>query len=263
MPDSDLALLIAASQTAGAIAMRHFRRDVAVEKKADDSPVTEADLASNAFLERRLRGARPDYGWLSEESPDDTDRLARKRVFVVDPIDGTRAFIAGGASWGVALAVVEDGQAHAGVFHMPVQDKTYWATVGGGAWLNGHPLRTGTRAELSGAQVLATKAGLASDNWDTPLPPVAIHYRPSLVLRLCLVAEGRFDATITLRDSADWDIAAGALMCLEAGARVTDRAGGPVVLNRERPCTAGLFAANSTLHSEFCRHAVREPRAAV
>ncbi len=254
MPAPDLDLLTDAAKTAGKIAMRYFRNDPKVTQKADKSPVSEADLAVNTWLESHLQAARPEYGWLSEETPDTPQRLSARRVFVVDPIDGTRAFVDGQSAWGVALAVVEAGLAVAGVMHMPAQGKTYTAARGVGSRLNGAPLAAGRRATLAGASVLANKAVLGAANWARPLPEVGRHYRPSLIYRMCLVAEGRFDATITLRDSADWDIAPGAVICDEAGATVSTRAGSPPRFNQEVARQPGLIVANPVLHAAVLDH---------
>ena len=137
MPDSDLDLLIAAAEAAGDIATRYFRAGHAVWDKEDgQGPVTEADLEVDAMLRSRLVAARPGYGWLSEESDDDSTRLARDSVFIIDPIDGTRAFIEGHETWAHSLAVVRRGRPAAAVVYLPVPGKLYAAQAGGGARLS-------------------------------------------------------------------------------------------------------------------------------
>ena len=130
--DSDLALLSEVAQEAGELAMRFWRQDPKVWDKGVDGPVSEADFEVDAFLRDHLRAARPGYGWLSEETPDDLAQRAASRLFVVDPIDGTRAYIGGEATWAHSLAVVEDGHPVAGVVHLPVRRKTYAAARGQG-----------------------------------------------------------------------------------------------------------------------------------
>lgn len=249
-PDTqaDLALLREAALEAGKIATRYFRRDPRQWDKPGAGPVSEADLAVDKFLTETLRKARPDYGWLSEESPDNPDRLSQDTVFIVDPIDGTRSFLEGSRSWAHSLAVVHKGVAVAGVVHLPLRDFTYAATHGGGATLNGDTLQASTRPEMQGAKVLANKWSLAPQYWQGDLPPIERHYRPSLAYRLGLVAQGRFDGMLVFRDTWEWDIAAGALIASEAGAAVTDRFGKPLSFNRPRPVSEGLFAAGSRVH---------------
>ncbi|MDF1855166.1 3'(2'),5'-bisphosphate nucleotidase CysQ [Pseudooceanicola sp.] len=250
MLEADLDLLVAAAREAGEIALDFAGRAHQKWEKPDGAgPVTEADLAVNAMLEAKLREARPDYGWLSEESPDDPDRLTRERVFVIDPIDGTRSFIEGGETWAHALAVVENGTVTAAVVFLPVKDKLYSAAVDEGAWLNARPIRASHRTRVEGATMLAAKPAYESRHWPGGMPVLVRHYRPSLAYRLALVAEGRFDAMLTLRDSWEWDIAAGALLLAEAGAAVSDRHGGPLKFNNPHPQVHGVVAAGPDVHS--------------
>ena len=247
---SDRDLLIEAAHAAGEIALRHFGSDLAVvEKPEGQGPVTVADRVTDSFLAEVLRDARPDYGWLSEESEDNAERLATERVFIVDPIDGTRAFIAGETGWCVAAAVVEAGRSVAGVVHLPARGETYAATLGAGATLDGRPLRVSARTSLSGAEVLASKAQLSPHHWPGGVPDIQRIFRPSLARRFCLVAQGRFDAMLTLRDSWEWDLAAGALIAAEAGAAVTDRDGAPLRFNARTPLAPGVIVAPPALHA--------------
>src|SRR5688572_23950780 len=139
--DDDLQLLRSTAVAAGILATAYFRKDVRFWNKSNASPVSEADVVVDRFLETTLRAARPDYGWLSEEGEDDDSRLAAARAFVVDPIDGTRGFLRGDDSWTICVAVVEAGQPIAGVVYAPARDEMYEASIGGGARLNGRPLR--------------------------------------------------------------------------------------------------------------------------
>ena len=248
MPETDLALLSEAAQEAGRIAMSHFRRDPQVwEKPGDEGPVTEADLAVNAHLMEHLRAARPDYGWLSEETEDDTDRLSATRVFVVDPIDGTRSFIRGDRDWGHAIAVVENGTPVAGVVHMPARELTFAAALGQGATCNGAPIHASREADPARAQVLATKPNMAAQHWRAGTPPFQRSFRSSLAYRLSLVAQGRFDAMLTLRPAWEWDIAAGALIVTEAGGHATDRTGAPLAFNSPDRLLNGVVAGGAVV----------------
>lgn len=250
MPATDLDLLIDAARQAGELALR-FAGPTARswDKPGGAGPVTEADLAVNEVLEDTLRTGRPDYGWLSEESEDDATRLECDKVFIVDPIDGTRSFIEGSRTWAHALAVVERGVVTAAVIYLPMRDKLYAAATGQGATLNATPIWTGGRGEIVGASVLAAKPGFAGHHWRAGVPDMSRAYRPSLAYRLGLVAEGRFDAMFTLRPSWEWDVAAGDLILREAGARTSDRKAQPLLFNNPMPQVNGVVAANPALHN--------------
>ena len=249
---SDLALLVKAARQSGDIAQRFFQKDPSVtDKPAGAGPVTEADLAVNAMLESFLQAARPDYGWLSEETPDTTARLSTKRQFVIDPIDGTRAFIEGSKDWAHSLAIVEDGTVIAAAVYLPMRDLMFAATKGGGAVVNDHPTNA-TNTSIDGATVLGTKANFDGQFWKNgAIPPIERVFRSSLAYRLCLVAQGRFDAMITLRPSWEWDIAGGALIAQEAGATITDQHGQHLRFNNAHPQVPGVLAAGQELHADL------------
>lgn len=248
MPERDLALLTEAARSAGAIALRYWRQAPKVWEKPGQGPVTEADLAVNDHLRGLLRGARPDYGWLSEEDADSPARLGQDRLFVLDPIDGTRAFIAGEETFAVSLAVVRQGQPMAGVVYLPALDRLYTATAGGVALKDGQPIRASDQPGIEGATLLTTAAAMAPEHWPGGVPDLKRSFRASLAYRLCLVAEGRHDGMLTLRDAWEWDIAAGALIAAVAGAQVTDRTGAVLEFNRPHPQAAGVIAAAPGLH---------------
>jgi myo-inositol-1(or 4)-monophosphatase len=249
LPEDDLALLVEAAQAAGELAMRHWRRDPEVwQKEEGQGPVSEADLAIDQLLHDRLRRARPSYGWLSEERDDDEARLGAEQVFIVDPIDGTRPFIRGEQSWAHSLAVVERGRVTSACVLMPARDLLFVAAAGRGARLNGAAITASPRREPAGATVLAPSASLEPALWPAGVPPVERHFRPSLAYRMCLVAQGRFDAMLSLRPTWEWDIAAGALICAEAGARVSDRHGEDLRFNGPTATTQGVVAAGAALH---------------
>ena len=248
MRADDLRLLTDAAWEAGRIARRHLARGVdAVEKPGGQGPVTAADLEIDAMLRETLLAARPGYGWLSEETADRPTRLDADRVFVVDPIDGTRAFVDGQKDFTHALAVVERGIPVAAAVHQPMRGRTWAAAAGAGAALNGSPVAPTGRDGLDGATILGAKPNFDEQHWGGPLPARRT-YRSSLAYRLCLVAEGRFDAMVTLRAAWEWDIAAGALICAEAGAAVTDQWGGPLRFNNPHPQVDGVIAATTGVH---------------
>ncbi len=249
-PEADRALLAEAARAGGDAAMAFFRRNPKKwDKPGEAGPVTEADLAVDALLTRNLRAARPGYGWLSEETPDDAARLDHEAVFIVDPIDGTRAFIAGDTGWCVALAVARRGAITAAAAWFPARGELYTAATGQGADRDGQPIRCSARVDLGGASVLAGAAQLGAEHWPHGAPPVTRSLRPSLIHRLCLVADGAFDATLSFRATWEWDLAAGALIASEACCAVTDGAGAPLRFNAPTPRAAGLIAAPAPLHA--------------
>lgn len=250
MPDpDDLALLEEAAHAAGRIAVARVANPGEVRQKEGGlGPVTDADLAVDRMLRERLLAARPGYGWLSEESEDGPARLAATRVFIVDPIDGTRAYLAGERAWAHSLAVAEGGRVVAAVVHLPMLARTYAATLGGGARLNGAAIRASVRSTLDGARVLATAAQMDARFWPGGAPPVERMFRPSIAYRLCLVADATADAMLSFRDTWEWDLAAGALIAAEAGAVVTDARGAALAYNRPHPVLAGVLAGAAGVH---------------
>lgn len=246
----ELSLLTEAAEEAGKIARRWWKKSPQVwDKGGALGPVTEADLAVDACLRELLLGARPGYGWLSEESEDGPARMDARRTFILDPIDGTRAFIEGQEGFSHAIAVVEDGRVVAGVVFLPVPGTLYAATADGPATRNDEPIHPSPSA-LDGAQVLTAKVSLDPRFWRGGRPPpIKRAFRPSLAWRLCLAAEGRFDATFTLRPAWEWDVAAGALIAERAGAVVTDRRGATLAFNSEKGLVNGMIVAGPALHA--------------
>jgi myo-inositol-1(or 4)-monophosphatase len=237
-------LLASAAREAGAVALEYFRpgarTSAQVETKLGGSPVTAADLAADLLLKRRLRDALPEAGWLSEETVDDFERLARRSLIVVDPIDGTRAFVTGDPRWAVSAALVVDGRPIAGVVHAPALDETYAAARGRGATLDGAPLSAGGWPPRAAAgpkpiiQAMAAKLG----------SPVEITPRvPSLAYRLCLAARGAVDFAVAAENSHDWDIAAADILLEESGLRLIDGSGDRLVYNGRHVRRGALLAA--------------------
>ena len=182
---NDLELLIHAAEAAGEIASRYSGPEARRWDKPDgQGPVTEADLAVNALLEEMLPVARPDYGWLSEETEDNTKRLERDSVFIIDPIDGTRAFAEGSRTWAHSLAVAKGGRITAAVIYLPQRERMYSAALGEGAFLNGVAIEASTLTDLAQADVLTARPNLAPEHWKGRQPPgFNRSYRPSLAYR--------------------------------------------------------------------------------
>ena len=244
MQAADLDLLIDSARAAGEVALTYSGKTAKKWEKPDDAgPVTEADLAVNDLLADRLQSARPGYGWLSEETEDDDARLSRDKVFIIDPIDGTRSFVNGSDTWAHALAIVDQGVVIAGVIYLPKRDLLYSASLGQGAFLNGKPIGPKESSDLSGAEILAAGPVLNASHWAGDASPEFRRvYRPSLAYRMALVADASFDAMITLRRTWEWDIAAGTLIVAEAGGTCTTATGAPLRFNNPDPRVDGIVA---------------------
>ncbi len=250
--DEALDLLVTAVREAGEIGLRYVREGARTFSKADSSPVTEADLAIDAHLAQRLRPVSPAIGWLSEETTDDVTRLDRQQVWIVDPIDGTRGFVAGNGEWVISAALVDAGRPIAGVLLRPTTGDLYTATVGGGARLNGEILaiRPGGLADLAGAA--GPKPFVEALRAHAP----RLEARPrlaSLALRLAFLAENRLDAAFAKTDAHDWDLAAADLIVQEAAGRVSGFDAAPLVYNRPEPVHPPLVAASVTRLPDLAR----------
>lgn len=243
---ADLQLLETAARQAGELALGYFGQGLETWFKGNQSPVSEADIAVDRFLADRLLGARPDYGWLSEETADDRARLDRHRVFIVDPIDGTRAFLAGGDEWTVSVAVVEDGRPVAGAVFCPRREEMFTARAGGGAWLNGSSIRVSGNTSVSGA-TLTGPHSIVSNTDVLAAGFEKTEVLRSLAYRLVVVAAGRIDVGTARGGPSDWDLAAADLLVQEAGGRVTDVSGKLLTYNRARTGHPALIAASTGL----------------
>ncbi|MGR3465880.1 3'(2'),5'-bisphosphate nucleotidase CysQ [Limimaricola sp.] len=241
----DLALLVEAAREAAGIATA-FRAPEVWDKPDGAGPVCEADLAVDAMLRTRLGAARPSYGWLSEETADAPERLAAGRIFIVDPIDGTRAYLEGSQDWAHSLAVAERGRIVAACVLLPQRDLLYTATLGGGATLNGATIRASAETDPERATLLGPRLAMSPEHWTGgDVPPVRRAFRSALAWRLCLLAEAKFDAMLTIRPTWEWDIAAGSLILSEAGGTATDRRGAPLSFNKPQPQSDGVLAGGA------------------
>jgi myo-inositol-1(or 4)-monophosphatase len=248
--DDDLDLLEAACRAGGEIARKRFQEGCKSWSKQGGSPVTEADLEVDAFLRRTLTEARPGYGWLSEESVDDCSRLDHETLFIVDPIDGTVAFLKGRAHFTVCAAVVRNGVAVAGVVYNPLLDHLYKAKTGGGAFCNDAPIQPSACADLAGCAMLGDRALLTQPPW----PHMRVETRNSVAYRVTLVADGSFDATVSLSAKRDWDLAAADIILREAGGVITDRHGHELRFNGQDARQPSMIAAGPKLHHAILAH---------
>jgi myo-inositol-1(or 4)-monophosphatase len=243
-----LETLLAAARLGGEAALADFRLGAPtraeISYKPGDSPVTSADLAVDRALEPILRAAFPEAGWLSEETPDDPDRLSKPRLVVLDPIDGTRAFMRGDPCWTVAIALIDRGRPIAGVVHAPALQETFAASLGRGATLNGTKIRVADFAKLDGARIAGPRALIASFAAAAGFHPEPAPKSPSLAYRLASVAAGRVEIGLASANSHDWDIAASDVILREAGGGLVE-GGVEVSYNQPRTRHDSLLAAPS------------------
>ncbi len=240
---ADLDLIRKAAVEAGAVAHSFFGRSPEVWWKNEGrSPVSAADFAANERLEKLLTAARPDYGWLSEETDDDNARLSHETLFVVDPIDGTRAFIAGERTWCVSVAVVHRGRPVAGVLVAPALNEEFCASLDSPALRNGEAISV-SRPDPELPLTLAISEELLRALPASQTQAIRrVRHIPSLAYRLALTADGRIDGTIVRKNSHDWDLAAADLILERAGGRLLDATGHPLVYNRQSVKHGMLYA---------------------
>jgi len=240
--------LASSVREAGALALSMFGTPLKNWTKGASSPVCEADIAVDKLLHERLGSMDSGIGWLSEESVDDPARLTSRFVWVVDPIDGTRAYIAGFPEWAVSAALVRDGRPIVACLFAPVSDEFFAATTGGGATRNGVAIAASSGKEFGGIRIAGPKNFL--EKLPTFTPPATVVPRiPSLALRLARVADGTIDVAIAGGASHDWDLAAADLLVHEARGALTPFGGGPLIYNRPEPRHGMLVAAGRDRHA--------------
>jgi myo-inositol-1(or 4)-monophosphatase len=250
---TDAALLRDTVREAGALALSLFRTELKNWTKGASSPVSEADIRVNDLIERRLRSATPDYGWLSEESADDETRLGKRLVWIVDPIDGTRGYLAGREDWCVSVALVEEASPVLAAVFAPASDEFFFAMRKQGATLNEVPVYTTSGTELdfsrvAGPKPLVQRLSRSSDE-------IILHPRiGSLALRLCRVAQGKLDAAFAGGQSRDWDLAAANLIVQEANGSMTALSGDAILYNRREVTHGVLVAAGRDRHARIVEH---------
>ena len=256
----DLALAIAVTRTAADLALGHFAARSEWWEKSPGDPVGIADLEVDALLKSALLGARPTDGWLSEETADTADRLERSRVWVVDPIDGTRDFVKGRTGWAVSVALVEDGVVSVAALAAPARGQLFTAARGQGAFCNRIAIGVAGLTSLAGVRLPMDAANLSAPFWPSPWPGEVVEKPNSIALRMGKVANGEADAWLEGRRVWEWDIAAASLILAEAGGVMTDRHGAALAFNKTVPLIDGIAAANAALHAEVLArldHALR------
>ena len=254
----DAALLTDTVREAGLLAKSLFRTELKNWIKGKSSPVSEADIAVNDLFERRLRDASPGYGWLSEESADDASRLGRKYTWIVDPIDGTRAYLAGRDDWCVCAALVEDAEPVLAAVFAPASGEFFFAARGQGASLNDARVLASGGDDLDFSRMAGPKPLV--QRLSSSLEEISLHPRiGSLALRLCRVAHGALDAAFAGGQSRDWDLAAANLIVQEANGRMTALSGDAILYNRRDVVHGVLVAAGRDRHARIVGHFRNSP----
>ncbi|HYC54836.1 MAG TPA: 3'(2'),5'-bisphosphate nucleotidase CysQ [Candidatus Binatia bacterium] len=243
----ELEVAIEAARAGGAIVRKYYKGEYAVHEKAPDNPLTIADTEADAAIKQTVLGAFADDGWLSEETADTRDRLAKSRVWIVDPLDGTKEFTQHIPEFCVCVALVVDGVVQVGVSYNPAEDLLFAARRGAGTTLNGKPVRCTTQSDPGKAVVLASRSEDKRKEWDPYKPLMQVKLTGSVAYKFALIAAGEADATFSLTPKNEWDICAGTMLVEEAGGVVTDRYGKPLTFNNEKTLLPGLIAAGSTL----------------
>ncbi|WP_407148451.1 3'(2'),5'-bisphosphate nucleotidase CysQ [Bradyrhizobium sp. ORS 86] len=254
----DAALLTRTVHEAGRLALSLFRTELKNWIKGVSSPVSEADIAVNELLEERLRAATPDYGWLSEESADDKTRLGKRLTWIVDPIDGTRAYLAGREDWCVSVALVEGASPVLAAVYAPATDESFFAARGQGATLNDSAVHATPGIDFDFRRMAGPKP-LVQRLSPTP-DEITLYPRiGSLALRLCRVAQGRLDAAFAGGQSRDWDLAAANLIVQEADGKMTALSGDAIEYNRPEVSHGVLVAAGRDRHARIVEHFRNRP----
>jgi myo-inositol-1(or 4)-monophosphatase len=252
--EKERALAEAAAREAGAIVRRYYEKPIEQVAKTDkgagreENWLTQADSESDDLLKARLLGAFPDDGWLSEETKDSPARLEKSRVWIVDPLDGTREFTLRVPEFCVCVALVENGRPVVGVEYNPVTDRLYSAALGAGTTMNGEPARVSKTEHVALAQVLASRSEDKRGEWDPFKQYCHVVLTGSVAYKLAELSVGNGDATFTLTPKNEWDVCAGSILVEEAGGKVTGLDGKPLVFNQPSPLRPGMIASNRVLH---------------
>lgn len=253
----ELEVAIEAARAGGAIVRKYFRGDYEVHEKAPDNPLTVADTEANTAIHETCLGAFPDDGWLSEETKDSAERLSKSRVWIVDPLDGTKEFTQHIPEFCVCVALVVDGVVQVGVSYNPVEELLFAARRGAGTTLNGEPVSCTGKSTVADAHVLGSRSEEKRGEWEDYKPLMNFEPTGSVAYKFALIAAGRADATFSLTPKNEWDICAGTMLVEAAGGVVTDRYGKPLTFNNEKTLLPGLIAAGPQLYGPL-RDVIRE-----
>lgn len=242
---NDLALLREVAAKAGKIALKYFKSENEVWMKPGDSPVSKADIEVNNFLRDELLGARPDYGWISEETEDNDERLGKNKIFIVDPIDGTRGFINGLDQWCISVAIVEDATPVAAILECPALGESFSSRIGEISRLNGTGISVSKSANVTSATGSRKINDLISSLPDKKIK--VTEFVPSLAYRIAMVANGSIDVAFARPGAHEWDLAAADLILSNAGGALVDLQGEKLGYNRKKLHYGALIASASNL----------------
>lgn len=244
---ADLELAIEAARAGGRVVAKYYKGDYEVTEKAPDNPLTIADTEADEEIKRIILDRHPDDGWLSEETRDSAERLGKERVWIVDPLDGTKEFTQHIPEFCVCVALTVGGVAEVGVSYNPVEDKLFAAARGLGTTLNGAPVTCTSGTEVAHAEVLASRSEVGRGEWKDYEGLMQVKPTGSVAYKFALIAAGQADATFSLTPKNEWDICAGVTLVEEAGGVVTDRYGRPLTFNNEKTLLPGVIAASAGL----------------
>ncbi len=239
------------TRAAGDAIMRYYCSSYTVKDKSIGNPVTDADYASNTLLHKQLKALLPDAGWLSEETIDQPDRFSRKRIWVVDPLDGTKEFIMGIPEFAVSVALVENGQPIVGVVYNPAAEELFYGAKDRGVFFNGNRMRVTGRTKLEGALIEASRSECKRGEFKPFEDIFKIRIMGGTAYKLARVAVGLCDASWSRGPKNEWDICAGALLVTEAGGRCVDLNNSPFTFNRPNTLVSGFIADNGNLHDNI------------
>ncbi|MCF7804335.1 MAG: 3'(2'),5'-bisphosphate nucleotidase CysQ [Candidatus Marinimicrobia bacterium] len=244
----------AAARAAGKVVMQYYEAgDYDIAEKSRNNPVTTADTEADTLLKERLKSTFPEYGWLSEESKDNPERLDKELVWVVDPIDGTKEFITGVPEFVISIGLVRNGEPVVGVLYNPVEDELYSASRGGGAYLNDDKITVSETTKLSDASLLVSRTETRNGHVDKFSDYIG-EFKPtgSVAYKLCLASAGRGDVFVSVYSKNEWDVCAGDLVVQEAGGTMSDIYGNPVVYNKKKTkIHDGIIAGNATIAEQM------------
>jgi myo-inositol-1(or 4)-monophosphatase len=238
---------------AGKLALKWFKKDPEQWKKEDGSLVSKADIEINDLLNKLLKNKNPEFGWLSEENEDDKSRLNKKITFVVDPLDGTKAFLEGKKEFSISVAIVKNGLPISGIVFSPSTGEMFEAEKNKGSWKNNKKVIISNYNRLEKCKMIAFKPMFSHPAWKEPWPKMDVENRNSIAYRMALVASGQYDAMMALNSKNDWDIAAGDLLISEAGGIVTLHTNKKIIYNIENTKKPSVIGTNKAIHEKIIK----------
>ena len=236
---------------AGKIALKWFKKDPEQWEKKDGSLLSKADIEINDLLNKLLKNKNPEYGWLSEENEDDRSRLNKKITYIVDPLDGTKAFLEGKKEFSISVAMVKEGIPISGIVYSPSTDEMFEAEKNKGSWKNKKRIRISKYSKLEKCKMIAFKPMFSHPAWKEPWPKMFIKNKNSIAYRMALVASGEYDAMMALNSKNDWDLAAGDLLISESGGIVSLHTQKRIIYNEVNTTKPSVIGANEKIYKKI------------